>query len=76
MKPFEKYIKVEEERYLKLLENEERIKQAIKYINHYCVVSNVWKEISPLQFIPIGKIEYKSLSKKKVQELLRILSVK
>ncbi len=49
------------------------IDKAIKFIKRNCILSDCWKEIDFGNFVPIGKIKYKSLSSKKVKELLDIL---
>ena len=49
------------------------IKEVRKYVKSNCIVSDVWKEIENNKFVPIGKVNYKSLSSKKVKELLEIL---
>ena len=50
-----------------------RNNKAIEYIKDNCITSETWEDLGFCQFIPIGKIKYKALSSKKVQELLDIL---
>lgn len=44
-----------------------------KFMIDNCITSNEWTEVSPLNFIPTGKINCKTLSKNKVKELLKML---
>lgn len=54
-----------------------KIGRAIELINENAILSDEWTEIkSSGSFIPTGKIDFKSLNKKKVEELLKILKGK
>lgn len=49
------------------------LRKVVEFLQTNCLASNEWKEVSPSRFKPIGKVRYKSLSGKKVQELLEML---
>lgn len=50
-----------------------RIDKALRFIQSECILSDKWEDLGFCEFIPIGKITYKSLSKTKVKKLLDIL---
>ena len=56
-----------------IVDLKQRINKAIEYIEENCVLSDEWKELDFCNFIPTGKITYKSLSSKKIKDLLDIL---
>ena len=49
------------------------ILKATKYIKENCILSDSWEDLGFCDFVPIGRIKYKSLSSKKVKDLLYIL---
>ena len=49
------------------------IKEVREYIKTNCLISDTWEELENHQFIPIGRINFKSLSGKKIKKLLEIL---
>ena len=57
----------------KFYDEAKKVDKAIEYIETNCILSDVWEEKGFCNFVPIGKIEYKPLSTKKVKELLKIL---
>lgn len=77
----EEYISIETLRIWQEIEKENKqlyeIKnKAINYIQTNCIFATEWKDLGFCNFVPVGKITYKSLSAKKVKELLKILKNK
>lgn len=57
-------------------ENQQLKKQkddVVEYIKSNCIVSDEWTELDFCNFVPTGKVNYKSLNKEKVKDLLRML---
>ena len=55
---------------------EERMGKTIEYIKMNCITSDTWEDLGFCNFVPIGNIKYKSLSTKKVKEIIDILEGK
>lgn len=77
----EEYISIETLRIWQEIEKENKqlyeIKnKAINYIQTNCVCATQWEDLGFCDFVSKGKITYKSLSAKKVYELLKILKNK
>ena len=49
------------------------IKEVREYIKGNCILSDTWEELENHQFVPTGRINYKSLSSKKIKDILEIL---
>lgn len=51
-----------------------RCGKAVEYIKQNCITSDSWEDLGFCNFVPIGKITYKGLSKSKIKDLLNILN--
>ena len=60
----------------KMVDYKSRIDKAKEYLKENCILSDKWEDLEFCNFIPTGKITYKSLNKKKVEVLLNILQGK
>ena len=74
----EEYISIETLKIWQEIEKEnkilqEKINKVIQYLKNNCIYCNEWKDLGFCNFVPVGKVTYKSLSAKKVYELLKIL---
>lgn len=69
----ERLEKLNEANYLSFIDANARNKKAIEYIKQNCITSDKWEDLGFCDFVPIGEINYKQLSKAKVKELLNIL---
>lgn len=50
-----------------------RIDKALKFIQSECILSDKWEDLGFCNFVPTGRITYKSLSKTKVKKLFDLL---
>lgn len=66
----------EQQLYWKKDDYKTRCDKAVEYIKENCLISDSWEDLDFCNFVPIGKITYKALSKSKVKELLNILNGK
>lgn len=50
-----------------------RIDKALRFIQSECILSDKWEDLGFCNFVPTGRIKYKSLSKTKVKKLFDLL---